>query len=228
MWGMGLLVCYLVWNSLNYLPPWGNPGNHSCQGTRVMCLQLGKGFTEAATLNLDCCLWVMDEGPDPHTISLLSPEPPVERLRCFFHNNCLGQCDRRRWWWCWRRWWEAQLWYHVWTADMFFFFTLCFIISSPHHLPSLHMTPEDNMWSSITWLTVWATCQWCMLTCVFHLALLYQITLCLHTDLYGYVSECLDASWYSLELDHKSHSSLYHNVQSLLGNYCTFIHLLIL
>ena len=49
--------------------------------------------------------------------------------------------------------------YHTWTAAMFSFFTSCFTIFSPHCLPTLCMTPEDNMWSSITWLTVWATCQ---------------------------------------------------------------------
>ena len=40
--------------------------------------------------------------------------------------------------------------YCVWTAAMFFFFTSCFTITSPCRLPSLCMTPEDDIWSSIT------------------------------------------------------------------------------
>ena len=52
------------------------------------------------------------------------------------------------------------LWYCTWTATMFFFFTSCLTIASSCHLPILCMTPEDDMWFSIIWLTVWATCQW--------------------------------------------------------------------
>ena len=65
--------------------------------------------------------------------------------------------------------------YHTWTAAMFSFFTSCFTIFFPHCLPTLCMTPEDNMWSSITWLTVWATCQWCVLTHISCSSLLYTL-----------------------------------------------------
>ena len=56
------------------------------------------------------------------------------------------------------------------AATFFFSFFLCSTFSSPRHLPSPCMTPEDDMWSSITWLTVWATCQWHMSTHVARLA----------------------------------------------------------
>ena len=56
--------------------------------------------------------------------------------------------------------------YHTWTAAMFVFFFSCFTISAPCRLPSLCMTPEDDMWSSITWPTVWATCLQRVSTCV--------------------------------------------------------------
>ena len=65
---------------------------------------------------------------------------------------------------------QMMLRYRAWTAVMSFCFTSCLTISSPRRLPSLCMTPEDDMWSSITWLTVWATCQWHMSTHVAQLA----------------------------------------------------------
>ena len=61
--------------------------------------------------------------------------------------------------------WGQVLQYHAWTAAMFFLFS-CFTTSSPRRLPSPCMTPEDDMWYSITWLTVWATCLWCVSMCV--------------------------------------------------------------
>ena len=61
--------------------------------------------------------------------------------------------------------------YCAWTADMFSFFTSCSPFPSPRRLPSPCMTPEDDMWSSITWLTVWATCLRRMST---HVSLLYN------------------------------------------------------
>ena len=54
--------------------------------------------------------------------------------------------------------WIGVLQYRAWTADMFFLFTSCFTNSSPCRLPSWRMIPVDDMWSSITWLTDWATC----------------------------------------------------------------------
>ena len=48
--------------------------------------------------------------------------------------------------------------YHAWTAAMFLSLLSCFTLFSPRRLPSPCMTPEDDMWSSMTWPTVWATC----------------------------------------------------------------------
>ena len=96
--------------------------------------------------------------------------------------------------------------YCVWTAAMFFFFTSCFTISSLHCLSSLCMTPEDDMWSSITWLTVWATCQQHVSMHVSRLLNYCTITLCLHTDLTAMSAHAWEASWYVFELDHRLHN----------------------
>ena len=87
-----------------------------------------------------------------------------------------------------------------------FLFTSCFTISSLHCLSSLCMTPEDDMWSSITWLTVWATCQQHVSTHVSRLSNYCTITLCLHTDLTAMSAHAWEASWYVFESDHRLHN----------------------